>query len=154
MGTGQLTLRDILHWTRACHRSLSISLHRFADAGVTLSLKVFLDDLASHESIISRAIDHLERQENPWVLAGGCEEYLQRERMPRSVAASGTFQGMTSWEIMGTVMEQHKRLIERCRHLLDNARASDSRALLQTLCLLEEREAMLMAQEVRGLQDF
>lgn len=153
MTSRQSKLESILHWTREYHSKLSGCLHLNADRGFSKQVQDLLNYLESHEIATIRAIDHLLQTGTSKLVSGDyCDMSIQTTGTSVSVAVS--FEGLTSWEVLGVVMEQHKQIIARCRYLHNEMHALGIRGLLEELCMLEEQQAILMVEDADNLRDY
>ena len=144
---------DLIDWTRQLHGYLSRCLHESASLNKDERASALLDYLASHETLLEKAVGEFEKQADQKAMKTRLYDYLNHKPIKAGQASDTHYADMTFRDIAREIFQFHDQVMDLYNSLIGKAEIPEAKSLLEDLLALEEHEAMRLASQISQMED-
>ena len=142
------TFEDLIDWTRQMHRHLARCFHDSAALNKDERASALLDYVASHETLLEKAVQEFENQADPKALKTRLYDYLNHKPIRASADSYTHYASMSFKDIAKEIFQFHDQVMDLYDSLIGKAEIPEAKSLLEDLLALEEHEAMRLSSQI------
>lgn len=146
------TVRDIIDRVRGIHLQLSHHYQSLGDTAQKERVRILLQYLSRHEAHLDAALAKFQGAASKALLGtwfkGEPDSSLRSALDEVKIAP-----GMETDQVIRTVLQVDRALVDAFRKVVDSAHADDVKALFQELIQMEEREEHKLMRDALELED-
>jgi ribonucleotide reductase alpha subunit len=114
---------------------------------------MLLDYLSEHERELDRVLRLSEEDASKQALNTWCYDYFEKAPVKPHERCDQDFSDQDTGDIIADVMAMHEKVVDLYRYMASRAEVPSTRELMESLCDLEEHEAMRMARDAARMED-
>ena len=147
------TFEDLIDWTRQMHRHLARCLHDSASLNKDERASALLDYVASHETLLEKAVSEFEEQADPKAMKTRLYDYLNHKPIKADQASDTHYADMGFKDIAREIFQFHDQVMDLYDSLIGKAEIPEAKSLLEDLLALEKHEAMRLSSQINRMDD-
>ncbi|MBK1886303.1 MULTISPECIES: ATPase [unclassified Marinobacter] len=147
------TFEDLIDWTRQLHAHLARCLHDAAEKHSNERASALMDYVASHETLLAKAVAEFEKQADPKVLKTRLYDYQTHKPFTPGAACDPRLTTMSFDDIAKEVFTFHDEIMELYKTLIGKAEIEGAKTLLEDLLSLEQHHAMQLSSQIGRMND-